>query len=374
VLFDLCAQTAFRAAVVQGRDANVTLDSADWQFFVTLRHYLLDGDRRGLRLFFVCDSAARDDVSCRIIWSPLFGPHALFYVLGLVFVLGTSAMNAQNAGLLDLVDTITLPPFQPSMRSPLLSLFHCTIGDDAVQTLANSFPRGQELGLAPAAGGSCLTGIIVRMPPGLLIASTPTRGAKIPWVSVKATRSAQNKMSSTRRVLVDVDRCGSLLMSASLFLHAVIGPLLVLDMFPSDDMFFRASQFFAIIRQCYVVKLDDVTANDRRQLPAEGLALVRLSNAPKMDLVGVADLRSTELRMSATLALSSIYHATSGEGIWREPKLAQFVPICIFPLKCAACSALQPTMLCGRCHSVYYCNDICQKAHWRNHKIGCKYS
>lgn len=41
--------------------------------------------------------------------------------------------------------------------------------------------------------------------------------------------------------------------------------------------------------------------------------------------------------------------------------------------KCSQCGLSLITVLsCSRCHSSYYCNRECQRAHWQKHKITCK--
>ena len=38
---------------------------------------------------------------------------------------------------------------------------------------------------------------------------------------------------------------------------------------------------------------------------------------------------------------------------------------------CAFCNAEGATKLCGACNSTNYCNQVCQKAHWKQYKLEC---
>lgn len=49
-------------------------------------------------------------------------------------------------------------------------------------------------------------------------------------------------------------------------------------------------------------------------------------------------------------------------------KLEQTAPKAI----CANCASTENLGRCGRCKTVYYCSDACQKTHWLKHKRDCK--
>ncbi len=38
---------------------------------------------------------------------------------------------------------------------------------------------------------------------------------------------------------------------------------------------------------------------------------------------------------------------------------------------CAVCNMFA-SKRCGKCKAVYYCEDVCQKKNWKNHKKSCK--
>ena len=40
--------------------------------------------------------------------------------------------------------------------------------------------------------------------------------------------------------------------------------------------------------------------------------------------------------------------------------------------KCGNCGNMEGTKPCSGCHQQYYCNDVCQKAHWPVHRRACK--
>ncbi|KAJ5933553.1 hypothetical protein N7454_005882 [Penicillium verhagenii] len=44
--------------------------------------------------------------------------------------------------------------------------------------------------------------------------------------------------------------------------------------------------------------------------------------------------------------------------------------------KCAGCgmtpSLDKPLRRCAQCQSIYYCSRVCQRAHWKKHKVDCK--
>lgn len=41
-------------------------------------------------------------------------------------------------------------------------------------------------------------------------------------------------------------------------------------------------------------------------------------------------------------------------------------------MECEWCCSLEPTLLCGECKDVAYCNEDCAKSHWdENHHLQC---
>ena len=45
-------------------------------------------------------------------------------------------------------------------------------------------------------------------------------------------------------------------------------------------------------------------------------------------------------------------------------------------IECAKCNKTDGTLLkCGGCNlGIYYCSKECQKAHWKTHKVDCKFA
>ncbi len=41
---------------------------------------------------------------------------------------------------------------------------------------------------------------------------------------------------------------------------------------------------------------------------------------------------------------------------------------------CGACNSVlkSPKKLCSNCHGIAYCNQTCQRTHWKRHKLDCK--
>ena len=55
-----------------------------------------------------------------------------------------------------------------------------------------------------------------------------------------------------------------------------------------------------------------------------------------------------------------------------RPKMLMKYLDCKITDKCQSCGESDDVKLCGNCQNVYYCNETCQRADWKDHKKVCE--